>query len=214
PWVNRTTDGHGWVSNLSLRDIKLLDAGSWKNAEFAGEPVPTLREALRNLKGRAIIDIDFKGGPSNAGERLLEVLDDEGFRDGPLVTIFARSHDIEKLKPLAPFYALRPHFRNAATTEKLTQSLNLKSMGLRRRSFSFENAATIRANGLYLFTNIMGRFDNARGVEDSILAGARFIQTDYLDFMVPYLRERGLLETCILNANFQCSHDRRNIEMV
>jgi glycerophosphoryl diester phosphodiesterase len=204
--VDRTTDGHGRVKDMNLREIKALDAGSWKKPRYAGERVPTLREVLQNLKGRAIIDIDFKGGPENAGELLLQLLDDEGFRDGQLVTIFARPRHLKQLEILAPFYALRPHFQSAAKTQALLHTLNIKTMGLRWRSFSIANASAIRENNLNLFTNIMGRADGPVGVEASIKVGARFIQTDNLDVVVPYLRERFLLESCLLDANFQCSN--------
>ena len=44
--VDRTTDGTGRVAELTLADLRRLDAGSWKDAEFRGERVPTLGEAL------------------------------------------------------------------------------------------------------------------------------------------------------------------------
>ncbi len=44
--VDRTTDGSGPVSGLSLAETRGLDAGSWKGPEFAGERVPTLAETL------------------------------------------------------------------------------------------------------------------------------------------------------------------------
>src|SRR3984957_14426501 len=44
--VNRTTTGHGAVHDLSLYDLRKLDAGSWFGSEFAGERIPTLEEIL------------------------------------------------------------------------------------------------------------------------------------------------------------------------
>jgi glycerophosphoryl diester phosphodiesterase len=44
--VDRTTDGSGAVANMSLAELKRLDAGSWWGSEFAGERVPTLDETL------------------------------------------------------------------------------------------------------------------------------------------------------------------------
>jgi glycerophosphoryl diester phosphodiesterase len=44
--VNRTTDGHGRIDQLSFGAVRKLDAGSWFDKEFAGERVPTLEEAL------------------------------------------------------------------------------------------------------------------------------------------------------------------------
>lgn len=44
--LNRTTSGFGPVPDLTLAELKRLDAGSWFNPRFAGETVPTLEEAL------------------------------------------------------------------------------------------------------------------------------------------------------------------------
>jgi len=202
--VNRTTDGRGRVSRLTLREIKALDAGSWMGPEYTGIRVPTLREALRNIKGRAAVDIDFKGGPNNSGDLLTRILDEEGFRNGPLITVFARSWDYKKLTGLIGKYQLRPHYQNKAHTYKVAVEDGIEIMGLRRRSFSFRAAQTIRQNNLVLFTNVMGFSDGPRGFSDSIEAGARFIQTDHLDRLAPYLAERGLLETCIPSRDFGC----------
>jgi glycerophosphoryl diester phosphodiesterase len=44
--VDRTTNGMGKVNDLSLAEIKRLDAGSWFDPKFAGENVPTVEEVL------------------------------------------------------------------------------------------------------------------------------------------------------------------------
>lgn len=44
--LNRTTSGSGPVRQASLTTIRTLDAGAWFGSGFAGEPVPTLAEAL------------------------------------------------------------------------------------------------------------------------------------------------------------------------
>jgi len=60
--VSRTTDGRGDVVDLTLEEIKRLDAGTWKDGKFAGERVPTLEEALLELKGKAMPVIEAKVG--------------------------------------------------------------------------------------------------------------------------------------------------------
>ena len=62
--VDRTTNGKGLVTELSLKQLRKLDAGSWKNAKYQGERVPTLTEALELLKGtgcQAVIEIKMEG---------------------------------------------------------------------------------------------------------------------------------------------------------
>jgi glycerophosphoryl diester phosphodiesterase len=44
--LDRTTGGRGKVTETTLADIQLLDAGSWFGKPFAGERVPTLAAAL------------------------------------------------------------------------------------------------------------------------------------------------------------------------
>lgn len=58
--VDRTTDGIGLVNDLSLNEIKRLDAGSWFGSKFAGVQIPTLAEVLSWAKGRAWLLIEVK----------------------------------------------------------------------------------------------------------------------------------------------------------
>ncbi|HOZ48423.1 MAG TPA: glycerophosphodiester phosphodiesterase family protein [Candidatus Hydrogenedentes bacterium] len=58
--VERTTDGTGYVQDLTLAELKALDAGSWFSPEFAGERMPTLGEALDLAKGRIGVYIEIK----------------------------------------------------------------------------------------------------------------------------------------------------------
>ena len=44
--VDRTTDGSGSVANMTLGELKALDAGSWWDSKFAGERIPTLMETF------------------------------------------------------------------------------------------------------------------------------------------------------------------------
>jgi glycerophosphoryl diester phosphodiesterase len=61
--VDRTTDGKGKVAELSLRELRQLDAGKKFGPAFAGERVPTLAEVfalLRDKKSQILIAVDLK----------------------------------------------------------------------------------------------------------------------------------------------------------
>lgn len=58
--VNRTTDGSGRVESFTLRELQQLDAGSWHSQRFAGEHVPTLREVIEMVAGRAELNLEVK----------------------------------------------------------------------------------------------------------------------------------------------------------
>jgi len=62
--VDRTTDGTGKVTELTLNQLRRLDAGSWKHLKYKGERIPTLTEALKLLAGsgcQPVIEIKMEG---------------------------------------------------------------------------------------------------------------------------------------------------------
>lgn len=44
--VDRTTNGHGAVREMTLAELKALDAGAWFAGDYAGQRLPTLAEAV------------------------------------------------------------------------------------------------------------------------------------------------------------------------
>jgi glycerophosphoryl diester phosphodiesterase len=60
--LDRTTDGHGPVAAHTLAELKRLDAGSWFDSRFAGEPIPTLAEVLAWARNRIPLFIELKYG--------------------------------------------------------------------------------------------------------------------------------------------------------
>jgi glycerophosphoryl diester phosphodiesterase len=60
PEVDRTTDGRGKVAEMTLAEVKKLDAGVKFDKKFRGEPVPTFREVLAAAKGKIGVMIDLK----------------------------------------------------------------------------------------------------------------------------------------------------------
>ena len=70
--VNRTTNGQGKVRDLTLADLRKLDAGSWFGSEFTGERIPTLEEILEfSKKHDVVFYLELKPGGSWGGEHVL-----------------------------------------------------------------------------------------------------------------------------------------------
>jgi len=62
--VDRTTDGTGAVSELTLEQVKTLDAGSYVGPQFAGERVPTFEEVLDLAASSGVmLLLDIKESP-------------------------------------------------------------------------------------------------------------------------------------------------------
>ncbi len=82
--VDRTTDGHGRVGDLTLAEIERLDAGAKFAPAFRGERIPTLLEVIQLVKAsgdprvRLALEIKFakghQGEPADLEERILAIL--------------------------------------------------------------------------------------------------------------------------------------------
>ncbi len=60
--VDRTTNGHGAVADLTLEEMQCLDAGIKFGAKFQGERIPTLEEVMKAVRGRLGLNIEIKEG--------------------------------------------------------------------------------------------------------------------------------------------------------
>ena len=65
--LERTTTGQGAVAATVWADIKGLDAGSWLDSRFTGEPVPRLADVLERFGPQVVIDIEIKSPPPGTG---------------------------------------------------------------------------------------------------------------------------------------------------
>lgn len=73
--VDRTTNGSGKVSDLTLTQIRELDAGSWFDPAFAGEKVPTVEEVVKLVaeyrQHDVLIAVDLKA--KNVGSEVVRL---------------------------------------------------------------------------------------------------------------------------------------------
>lgn len=109
--LERTTDGRGRVTDLTLAEVKLADAGVKFGLAYRGERVPTLSEVIDLVKAsgndRVGLNLEIKFGKGRAGqpgdveERVLAVLRATGFVDRVTVQSFHHPSPA-KLKALEP----------------------------------------------------------------------------------------------------------------
>lgn len=64
----RTTGVDGNIADMTYREIRRLDAGSWYSDEYKGEKVPSLREVLELTQGKIKLNIELK--PADNGTEL------------------------------------------------------------------------------------------------------------------------------------------------
>jgi glycerophosphoryl diester phosphodiesterase len=100
--VDRTTSGHGPVSELTFAEIRSLDAGGQVCPEFAGEKVPAFAEVLDAVRGTGVkLVLDIKPGPHLDHQRIVELV--EEYRATLDVIVGPRSvEDLRDFKRLNP----------------------------------------------------------------------------------------------------------------
>lgn len=93
--LDRTTSGKGKATELTLAKLKQLDAGSWFDAKYREERIPTLEEALKLCRGKIDVLLDLKEqGESYANQ----VADEVGrFGDPKKTIVGVRSVEQAKL---------------------------------------------------------------------------------------------------------------------
>lgn len=96
--IKRTSNGEGYIHELTLEELKQYDFGSWYGADFEGERIPTLEEVLIFLKEHDVkLNIEIKNGPilqDNIEEEMLRLVSKYDFND----RVWVSSFDHQSLK--------------------------------------------------------------------------------------------------------------------
>ena len=186
-YVNRTTNGKGEVSEMTLGEIKKLDAGSWFGKKFSGETVPTLREVLQVIKGKILPDIDFKAGDPSA---LVKILDEEGYLADSNVTFHGSIQNCNTVTELTSRILIRPAaFDGANGLPRLLDKLDPPIINIDRGAFSEYYVNLIHQKGKLAFVNALRRADNMKFMQRAIATGPDFLQADNLDLLVLLVNE-------------------------
>ncbi|MED4123789.1 glycerophosphodiester phosphodiesterase [Halalkalibacterium halodurans] len=109
--VDRTTNGHGYVSDLTLDEINQLDAGSWFHEDFAGEKVPTFEETLDAFRGKVGLLIELKSTERYLGmeEKVAEALKERKMDRNSNHKVIIQSFNHESMKKSKELLPHIPH---------------------------------------------------------------------------------------------------------
>ena len=75
--VDRTTNGTGKVNELTLKELKSLDAGSFLRSEFSGTTIPTLDEVFESVGHRLVVNVEltnYKSSDDNLVQKVAEIV--------------------------------------------------------------------------------------------------------------------------------------------
>lgn len=154
--LERTTDGHGPVSQHTLRELKQLDAGGWFHPRFLGERMPELEEVIDLAAGKAFINIEIKPEayeshhPPDAVERQVVEL---ALRKGAFSSVLISSFEINILQQLAsmadvPALAVLSPFPADSDMVKMCRRLNALSWHPDQRILTSDQVEMMHAAGI------------------------------------------------------------------
>ncbi len=90
--VDRTTNGRGYVKDMTLDQLRKLDAG-------LGEKIPTLEEVLDIIKDKAILIIEIKA--PEAVEKVVRTVEEKEMTEKVIVSSFSQD-TVKRVKMLNP----------------------------------------------------------------------------------------------------------------
>ena len=111
------SDGKGLVSDFTLSELKMLDAGSWFNSKFKGEKIPTLKEVLEYTRDKILVNIEIKTEAVTDVEKdgvvdlVVQLIDELKISDQVLISsfdyrVFERVHNEGKIIKTALLYEI------------------------------------------------------------------------------------------------------------
>ena len=186
--VNRTTNGRGFVGEMTAEHLSRLDAGSWFAEEYAGEPVPTLKETLELcLELNLCLNLELKLHPGDSIETLVDqVICVVKLADFPLDRLVFSSFSREAIECCRQIY---PQARRGFITgdcnldiETLIESCDLYSIHLNHRIATPELVTRLKEKGLMVAIWTM---NDASRAEHFFDIGVDNIMSDIVDLLQP-----------------------------
>ncbi len=91
------------VWDATMADLASIDIGSWFDPVYAGERTPTLREALRSVKGRGklLIELKYYGHDVELEQRVATIVEEEDIADD-IAVMSLKIEGLRKMQELHP----------------------------------------------------------------------------------------------------------------
>jgi glycerophosphoryl diester phosphodiesterase len=90
--LERTTGAPGLVKDLTLAELKSLDAGSWFGPEFSGEKIPTLNELFDEFAGEDLFfNLELKTGIvlyPGLEDAVIKIVAERGLKERAILSSF------------------------------------------------------------------------------------------------------------------------------
>lgn len=174
--VDARTNGKGAVRQLTLAQLRALDAGG-------GERIPTFDEALAEIGRKCGLYLDWKDADAAS---LLAPLRRHDMLSRTVV--YGSVPKLEELQRLEPRLRVMPEAVSAEALTRTLAELKPTVVAFDRRDFQDEIIRIARAAGVGIFVDRLGPDDNEAAWRDAVNRGATGIQTDHPAELAAFLR--------------------------
>lgn len=189
--VDRTTDGHGAVADLTFEEIRRLHLKF--GDKVTEEKVPTLEEALTVAKGKILVDLDIK---VNKFSEILAVVT----RTKTLNTVFALLYQPiygKMIKEKSPGFRTLIRAYDEASMDTLFTVTPTEAVHIDNHFNTASVVNKIRSHGARVFINALDDADKLADTHPDafdvdVASGANIVQTNYPVLLMQYLKKKGL----------------------
>ena len=122
--VDRTTNGEGAVSQLTLEELKELDAGWWKDDQFQGERIPTFDEALAVMPDNVWLNVHLKGEAKLAAEVAKSIMANDRLHQAFLACGAVAARAAKRVEPRIMICNME---RQANTLQYVNETIDMKA---------------------------------------------------------------------------------------
>lgn len=187
--VDRMTDGHGPVADLTLGQIRSLHVRDLNRPQIPADRVPSFAEVLITIKGRLNVYLDFKQGNRGAVAKAIRTA---GVTKQ--ILIYDSADSVAEWRGVAPELPLiiSPP-RDANTPEQLTNfisKIGVEVLDGSWKGYSPEMVAAAKRVGVRAWPDIQSTREDAAYFEKVTALGFTGVQTDHPEELITWLTQQ------------------------
>ena len=151
--LKRTAGDSGAVWDFTLEELGRFEVGRWFGSEFDGEPIPTLAQVIKAVKGRMRLNIEIKVSREEPelARKVVDLIHSEGIRKECMVTSFDRA-TVEQIKAIDPRIETGFIFGQKYPDDVFEGNWNALSCNFRVVDANFVSRARETRKNIYVWT--------------------------------------------------------------
>jgi len=200
--IDASTTGKGEVSNYTYEELMQFDmrkgsSAPYRDADGKTVKIPTLKEALLACKDKIYVNLDIKDAPVG---KLVRIIKECGM-EGQVMLYTGGSVELATEYQYADVdIQVHPYINSASDIDKFKALPGAKLFQYGYDLYASKNleiGREIRAKGFLSYSNMLNydaqiASNNFKMLDAFIACESDFIQTDYVELVDKYLKQKGL----------------------